>query len=79
MPDLKTTNRLLLVIALCLVTLVGKELGLSLMSEARAAPAGMQSVMLYGCSLPYPNAEETQCSARRVQVDGLGRLVVKGP
>jgi len=75
MSSLRTTNILLVVIALCLVALVGKQTLLAVVPDANAATPALQGAKLYGC-LPEPFNYPNNCNWRPLLVDGKGQLVV---
>jgi hypothetical protein len=68
--SLKATNILLTVIAICLLSMVGRQLPELLVPAAKAGPPGV--VPIIGC---YRPSDSANCTLVPIRVDSMGRLL----
>ncbi len=71
MISTRTTNLLLLIIAISLVTIAAKPLLMAIFPEAKAQPENQSQ--LYGC---YRSPENNECQWTEIKVDIAGNIIV---
>jgi|CXWL01.1.fsa_nt_gi hypothetical protein len=75
MNSIRTTNILLLIIAVSLVTNAASQLSVSIIPEARAGyPSEFQNIVLYGCFKGH--GDSGPCVNKQIVVDASGRLII---
>ena len=75
MASLRATNYLLLVIAICLVALAGKQALLTILPAANAQTPTLHGAKLYACQ-QEPYTYPGNCNWKPLLVDGKGQLIV---